>query len=78
MSYLIYGKHLIKWVDSKGKWHEPDSTFRALNYQGVRVTKLSDAGEYATKEDAQEVLDKPKTKERVEKGEVAFEIRVAK
>lgn len=76
--WLIYGKHLKPWVDSKNKWHEPDATFRALNYRGVRVTKLVDAGEYATREDAQEVLDRPLTKAKIENGEVALEIRVAK
>ena len=75
--WLIYGKHLIPWIDSKGKMRDPDKTFRALNAQGVRVTKLSDAMSYASKKDAQELLDKPGTKVRIEKGEVCFEIRKA-
>lgn len=76
--YLIYGKHLKPWVDSKNKWREPDATFRALDYRGVRVSRLEDAGAYATREDAQEVLDRPLTKAKIESGEVALEIRVAK
>ena len=75
--WLIYGKHLTPWIDSKGKLREPDKTFRALDARGVRVTKLDNAMSYATKEDAQEVLDKPGTKARVEKGEVIFEVRRA-
>lgn len=75
--YLIYGKHLTPWIDSKGKSREPDKTFRALDARGVRVTKLDNAMSYATKEDAQEVLDKPGTKARIEKGEVIFEVRRA-
>ena len=76
MSYLIYGKHLTKWVDSKGKLREPEKTFRALDYNGVRVTRIADAGEYATKEDAEEAL--LRAKPRINKGEVAIEIRVGK
>lgn len=75
--WLIYGKHLIPWIDSKGKMRDPDKTFRALNAQGVRVTKLSDAMSYASKEDAQEVLDKPETKARIKREEVMFQIRKA-
>ena len=51
-AYLIYGKRTGKKVDGEPVY---DKTFRALNYRGIRVTKLSDAGTYATKEDAQEV-----------------------
>lgn len=75
--YLIYGKHLTPWIDSKGKLREPDKTFRALDVHGVRVTKLDNAMSYATKEDAQEVLDKPGTKARIKREEVMFQIRKA-
>ena len=75
--YLIYGKHLKNWVDSKGKWHEPDSRFAALNAKGCRVSRLDQAMSYATKEDAQAVLDKPGTKLRIDNGEVCFDIRRA-
>ena len=75
--WLIYGKHLTPWIDSKHKMREPDKTFRALDMHGVRVTKLDNAMSYASIEDAQEILDKPGTKARIEKGEVAFEIRRA-
>lgn len=75
--YLIYGKHLTPWIDSKGKIREPDKTFRALDARGVRVTKLDNAMSYATKEDAQEVLDKPGTKARIKREEVTFQIRKA-
>lgn len=76
MSFLLYGKHLTRWVDSRGKWHDPDKTFRALDYSGVRVNKLTDAGEYATREDAEEAM--LKAKPRIDKGTVAIEIRIAK
>lgn len=58
MSYLIYGKRTKPVKYGNDKIGGPDKTFRALTYQGVRVTKLSEAGEYATKEDAQEIVDK--------------------
>lgn len=73
--YLIYGKHLTPWIDNKHKMREPDKTFRALDAHGMRVTKLDNAMSYASIEDAQAILDKPGTKARIEKGEVAFEIR---
>lgn len=74
MSFLIYGKRTGQLV-----YNEPvyDKTFRALNYQGIRVNKLSDAGEYATKEDAQKVID-DKCKEYLDKGWIQVEIRKAK
>lgn len=75
--WLIYGKHLTPWIDSKHKMREPDKTFRALDMHGVRVTKLDNAMSYASIEDAQEILDKPGTKARIEKGEVCFQIRRA-
>lgn len=74
MSYLIYGRRTGKKVKGEPVY---DKTFRALNYRGVRVNKLADAGEYATKEDAQEVLDK-KCKDIIEQGLAIFEIRPAK
>lgn len=64
MVYLIYGKRI-----------GIDKTFRALDYNGVRVNKLADAMAYATKEDAQEILDKPSIKEKIESGQLEFEIR---
>lgn len=75
--YLIYGKHIKPWIDSKGKMREPDSRFAALDARGVRVSRLNNAMSYATKEDAQEILDKPATKARIDNGEVIFEIRRA-
>ena len=74
MSYLIYGKRTGLIVDGVPTY---DKTFRALRYDGVRVNKLSDAGEYATKEDAQEVLDK-KCQAYMKKGLCQYDIRKAK
>ena len=71
--WLIYGKRTEPWWDDHNKMREPDKTFRALNAQGIRVNKLEEAMSYATKEDAQEIIDKKGTK----KG-VIFEIRRAK
>lgn len=53
MAYLIYGKR-IAFVNG----HGPDKKFAALDSKGHRVTKLSDAMSYATKEDAQAIIDK--------------------
>lgn len=67
-TYLIYGKRTQKTVGGG-----PDSRFAALTYDGKRVAKLTDAFEYATREDAQERIDKVKGKPGV-----VFEIRKAK
>lgn len=75
MAFLIYGKHLTSWKDKNNKWRDPDSRFAALDARGCRVSRLDQAMSYATKKDAQEVLDKPGTKARIERGEVIFDIR---
>lgn len=74
MGFLIYGKRTepIFNTDTK-EYMGPDSTFRALDAGGKRVNKLTDAFEYATKEDAQEKIDKVGGKPGV-----VFEIRKAK
>ena len=72
--WLIYGKRSKPWRDKKGHMHEPDKTFRALDSVGRRVTSLDDAFSYATKEDAQERIDKAKP----DFEGVLFEIRKAK
>lgn len=77
MAYLIYGKR-TGLVDPQTNKAVYDKTFRALDSWGVRVVKLSDAMAYATVEDAQEMLNKPGTKKRIEDGLVQFEIRKAK
>lgn len=74
MPYLIYGKHTKEWWDGKMR-QPPDKTFRALNYKGVRVTKLEDAGSFAEKSDAEEYLAKKKDPSRTD---VVFEIRKVK
>lgn len=77
MAFLLYGKRTGLVNPETG---EPvyDKTFRALDSWGCRVTKLSDAMAYATKEDIQDLLDKPKTKAAIEAGLVEFDIRKAK
>ena len=77
MAFLLYGKRTGLVNPETG---EPvyDKTFRALDSFGVRVTKLSDAMSYATKQDIQDLLDKPKTKAAIEAGLVEFDIRKAK
>ncbi len=77
MSYLIYGKRTGMINPETG---QPvfDKTFRALDSQGCRVTKLTDAMAYATREDAQEQIDKPVPQKRIKEGIVQFEIRKAK
>lgn len=67
MPYLIYGKR-TKTI----KGHGPDSKFAPLDVAGCRVTKLADAMAYATKEDAQEMIDKN------QHPDIIFEIRKAK
>ncbi len=77
MAFLLYGKRTGLINPETG---EPvyDKTFRALDSFGVRVIKLSDAMSYATKEDIQDLLDKPKTKAAIEAGLVQFDIRKAR
>ena len=84
MSYLVYGKVIKPVPLPDGKGHnrivKPQTTFRALNYQGQRVTKLADADDYAEREDAQMAIDKAEAywESRGYKGHIAFEIRKAK
>ena len=72
MGYLIYGKRTGFKVEGEERW---DKTFRALDYKGVRVNRLTDAGEYATKEDAEEVLAHPVIQQRIKDGLIEFDIR---
>jgi len=75
--WLLYGKRTGLKHPETG---EPiyDKTFRALDSQGCRVTKLTDAMAYAEKSDIQYLLDKPHTKAAIEAGLVEFDIRRAK
>lgn len=66
MPYAIYGKRTKPILNTQT--HEfmgPDAKFAALDYNGCRVTKLVDAGTYATVEDAQEIIDKRPVKDGV-------------
>lgn len=77
MSYLIYGKR-TGLLDSKTNKPAFDKQFKALDSWGVRVNKLRDAMAYATREDAQEQINKPQVQQRIKDGLVQFEIRKAK
>ena len=58
MAYVVYGKRTVPIYNKlTGKLMGPDAKFAALSYSGVRVTKLSDAGSFAEKSDAQEWID---------------------
>lgn len=74
MSYAIYGKRCGLVVDGEPVY---DKSFRALDYDGVRVTKLADAGTYVEKADAQEVIDKY-CQDYKDAGLVEYEIRTIK
>lgn len=76
--WLIYGKHIKPWQDKNNKWRDPDSRFAALDAKGCRVSRLDQAMSYATKEDALEVISRPETQQRVDRGEVCFELRRAR
>lgn len=57
MSYAVYGKRNA-WVDTvTHKSHEADARFAALNEKGERVSRLSDALIFYSKEDAKEWID---------------------
>lgn len=73
-SWLLYGKRTGMIVDGSPVY---DKNFKALRYDGVRANKLSEAGEYATREDAQEVIDK-RCQPAINAGTAVFEIRKAK
>lgn len=76
MPYLIYGKRTEPWWNrEKRRWEDPDKTFRAIGYKGYRVTKLEDAGSFATREDAQEYLDNHADPNKTD---IAWEIRKVK
>lgn len=53
MGFLIYGKCTEPY-----NGNPLQKNFKALDGNGIRVNKKTDAFEYATKEDAQEVIDK--------------------
>lgn len=76
VGWLIYGKR----TGLPDKHGQPvfDKTFRALNSKGQRVTSLNEAMCYATKEDAQLILDYPGTQKFIDQKLVVFEIRRAK
>ena len=73
--FIIYGKRTGA-LDEKGN---PifDKTFKALDYEGCRVDKLSDAGTYAERADAKEVIE-TRCKTAIENKTAVFEIRKAK
>ena len=75
MAYLIYGKRTGKPLDGQPVF---DKRFAALKYDGTRATKLTDAGTYATREDALEVINRPHNQKLVEQGLVVYEVRKAK
>jgi len=74
MAFLIYGKRTGKIEDGVPVY---DKMFKALDYSGVRVTKLANAGTYATREDAQNIID-TRCKDYKEAGLCEYEIRKAK
>jgi len=71
MAYVIYGKRTLP-IAKNGSVFGPDARFAALDGDGNRVSKLTDARVYETKEEAQAILDK--VAPRVPDG-VVFEIR---
>ena len=73
--YLIYGKRTGLVVNGEPVY---DKTFKALDSFGRRVTRLSQAMSYASKEDAEELLQNPSTLEKINAGLVKFDIRPAK
>jgi len=83
-AWLIYGKVIkeMPFPDGNGgkKIVEPQTTFRALNYRGQRVSRLADAGEYYEKEMAQKIIDKAQTYwDKLGYGDcIAYEIRKSK
>lgn len=72
--FAIYGKRTGLTVKGEPVY---DKQFRALKYNGVRVNKLTEAGVYATKEDAQKVIDE-KCKEYEDAGLAVYQIRSVK
>lgn len=54
MSYAVYGKRDAWRNMQTNQIEEPDKTFRALNSYGERVSRLSEAIIFYTKEDAEE------------------------
>lgn len=83
-AWLIYGKIIKEMPLSDGngrkKIVEPQTTFRALNYRGQRVSRLADAGKYYEKEMAQKIVDKAQAywDEQGYGDCVAYEIRKSK
>lgn len=83
MSYLIYGKIIkpVRLYDAALKRQaiqEPQAQYRALSYEGVRCSRIADAGEYATKEDAEMKLAEVRKRLGQRAECISFQIRKAK
>lgn len=76
MGYFIYAKRTAPehWDSLHRVMIPQDKQFRAINSNGVRVSKLTEAIEFATREDAQEWMDKKIAAQGVKDG-VVWEIR---
>lgn len=73
-TFAIYGKRTGLIVNGVPIY---DKQFRALDYRGIRVSKLEQAGTYATKEDAQKVVDE-KCKDYKDAGLAEYQVRSIK
>lgn len=75
-SWFIYGKRTAPehWDSVRHRMIPQDKQFRALNIKGERVPRLENAAPFATKEDAQEFLDKILSTRGLQEG-VEIEIR---
>lgn len=67
MPWAIYGKRTKPIRNTEtNELMGPDSRFAALDYKGVRVSKLENAGTFAEKSDAEEYLANHPVRDGVE------------
>ena len=55
--FFIYAKMEKPWKDYHGKWHDPDKRFSAIDGAGQQVSRLAQACEFTTREDAKNFIE---------------------
>lgn len=67
MPWAIYGKRTQPITNTEtGEVMGPDTRFAALDYKGIRVSKLENAGTFAEKADAEDYLQQHPVRTGVE------------
>lgn len=57
MGYFVYAKMTKPRRNHQGQWFEEDVKFRAIDGAGRQVSRLTNACEFTTREDAQDFIN---------------------